>query len=104
MRRQMFNVRRLAAVDMALHGQRIIIAEFAFGVLFPAVLGLFTMLSGLSGGPVVNWQTVTAFWLFGTAANYVPLLVYAVLIARGGTVQTEGKAEMAEIKRYSVQQ
>src|SRR5512143_2295863 len=100
----MINVRRLAGVDMALHGQRIIIAEFALGVLLTAVLGFFTMLSVLAGGLVVNWQSVSAFWLFGTAANYVPLLIYAVLIARGGTVQTEGKAEMAEIKRYSVQQ
>jgi hypothetical protein len=100
----MVSIRRLAAVDMALHGPRFIISEFAIGVLVPAVLGFFSIRAALAGAAAFNWTMATALWLIGAAANYIPLLVYAILIVRGGTLEREGRADMAEIKRYSLQQ
>jgi hypothetical protein len=47
---------------------------------------------------------VLGFWLLGIAANYIPLLIYAILIAKAGTVKEEGQPELARIKRYGVQQ
>lgn len=43
-------------------------------------------------------------WLVSIATNYIPLFIYAVSIARGGTVKEEGQPELARAKRYGIQQ
>ena len=43
-------------------------------------------------------------WLVSIAANYISLFIYAVLIARGGTVKEAGQPELVRAKRYGVQQ
>ena len=100
----MINIRKLAAVDMALNGTRFIVTEFAIGIVLPLILGLFSIRDGLSGAVQISWQTLLGFWLISIAANYVPLFIYAVRIARGGTVMEEGQSELAHAKRYSIQQ
>ncbi len=100
----MINVRKLAAVDMALHGARLITAEFALGVLFPLLLAYFSLRAGWSGSARSGVEIGIGIGLLGLAANYVPLIIYAVLIARGGTVEKEGRPELARIKQYNVQQ
>ena len=44
------------------------------------------------------------FWLVSIAANYIPLFIYATVIARGRTVKEEGGPELVRAKRYGVQQ
>ena len=100
----MINIRKLAAVDMALNGTRFIVTEFAIGIVLPLILGLFSIRAGLSGAVQISWQTLLGFWLISIAANYVPLFIYAVRIARGGTVMEEGQSELANAKRYTIQQ
>jgi hypothetical protein len=100
----MISIRKLAAVDMAWLGARVIVAEYAVGVVLPLILGLISIRSGLSGPATPGWETVLGFWLVAIAANYIPLFIYAVLIARGGTVKEEGQPEIARAKRYGVQQ
>jgi hypothetical protein len=78
---------------------KIVIAEYALGVILPLVLGLLS----LRAAPSLA-QIALGGWLVGIAANYVPLLIYAVLIARAGTVQQEGAPELARARRYGVQQ
>lgn len=97
----MINLRKLAAMDMALHGVRIITAEFAIGIVLPLALGLLSLRSGPLG---LDWQTVSGVWLIGIAANYLPLFFYAVAIARAGTAKAEGEPEFARARRYNVQQ
>jgi hypothetical protein len=99
----MISIRKLAAVDMLIHGKRFIIGEFAIGVLLALVLGLITLRSYLTGSLQFLWA-ILGIWLIGIAANYIPLFIYSVMIAKGGTVQEEGQPELAHIKRYSVQQ
>jgi hypothetical protein len=99
----MISIRKLAAVDMLIHGKRFIIGEFAIGVLLAQVLGLITLRSYLTGSLQFLWA-ILGIWLIGIAANYIPLFIYSVMIAKGGTVQEEGQPELAHIKRYSVQQ
>src|SRR5512142_2765790 len=94
----MIEIRKLVAVDMAAWGTRLIVGEYAVGILLPLVLAAFLPRAG--GG----WQTVMTIWLIGIAANYVPMFLYAVQIARAGTVKAEGQPELPHIKRYSVQQ
>jgi len=102
---RVIRIRKLAAVDMLWLGGRVVVAEYALGVVLPLGLGLLSLRMGLSqpGGPV-NRLVGFGLWLAGIAANYVPLLLYAVAIARAGTVEQEGRPEMTDARRYGVQQ
>ena len=100
----MINIRKLVAVDMALHSAQVIMAEFALGIALPLILGLLSIRAGFIGPVQSWWETALGLWLVGIAANYVPLLIYAVAIARGGTVKQEGQPELAQVKRYGIQQ
>lgn len=92
---KLIEVRKLAAVDMAWLGPRIIIIEYAAGVILPLALGFLTLRST---------QTLLGVWLLTIAANYVPLLLYAVSIARLGSVEAEGGPEIKHARRYGFQQ
>jgi hypothetical protein len=100
----MINIRKLAAVDMAWLGTRIIVAEYAVGVVIPFVLGLISIRSGFFGPVLSGWEAALGIWLVTIAANYIPLFIYAVLIAKAGTAKEEGEPELAHAKRYGVQQ
>lgn len=101
---QLVQIRKLAALDMAWLGPKIIVAEYAFGILLPLALGVFTLHSTFSSSHWLNWQTFLGLWLISIAANYLPLFLYAVSIARAGTVKTEGEPERPHARRYGVQQ
>jgi len=100
----MINIRKLAAVDMAWLGARVIVTEYALGVVLPLILGVLSLRSGIFRPVHSTWPAVMGIWLVGIAANYIPLFLYAVLIARGSTVKEEGQPELARAKRYGVQQ
>jgi hypothetical protein len=101
---QLINVRKLAAVDMAWLGSRVIVAEYALGVLLPLALGILSVGRGLGEPEPVNRQVVFGIWLVTIAANYVPLFLYALAIACAGTVQVEGQPELKRARRYGIQQ
>jgi hypothetical protein len=100
----MINIRKLAALDMVLHSTRFIVAEFTIGIVLPLFLGLISIRAGFFGTALVAWQVAFGVWLVSIAANYIPLAIYAVLIARGGTEKQEGEPELAHAKRYGIQQ
>lgn len=100
----MINIRKLVAVDMTLHGPRFIIAEFAIGIVLPLVLGCISIRAGLLGRVQIAREIILGFWSIGVAVNYIPFLIYAILMATSGTVKEEGQPELAQVKRYSVQQ
>jgi len=100
----MINIRKLAAVDMLWLGAKIILAEYALGMVLPLGLGLISIRGGLLRAHPSAWEAAIGFWLVSIAVNYVPLFIYAVLIARGGTVEQEGRPELARARRYGVQQ
>ena len=101
---KLIEIRKLAAVDMAWLGSKIIIAEYTLGVIFPLALGMFTLRSSLSSPAPLTWQTALGIWLVTIAANYVPLLLYAVSIARAGSIEAEGRPEISHARCYGVQQ
>jgi hypothetical protein len=100
----MIYIRKLAAVDMAWLGARVIIIEYIFGVVLPFILGLLSVRAGLAASVLVRWEVALGIWLITIAMNYIPLLIYAVLIAKAGTVKKEGEPELVHAKRYGVQQ
>jgi len=98
-------IRKLAALDMAFNGVRFILIEFALGVVLPLALGFITIRPLLYHGTAQpGWETALGFWLIGIGLNYVPLLLYAVALARAGTVAEEGRKEVAHAKKYGLQQ
>jgi hypothetical protein len=101
---KLIEIRKLAAVDMAWLGPKVIVAEYAFGILLPLALGVFTLHSTLSSANWLNWQTFLGVWLVSIAVNYVPLFLYALSIARAGTVKAEGEPELPHARRYGIQQ
>jgi hypothetical protein len=100
----MIGLRKLVAVDMVWLGTRVIVAEYALGVVLPLLLGMLSIRSGLFSPVYSAWETVLGLWLVTIAANYIPLFIYAVIIARGGTAKEEGQPELAHARRYGVQQ
>jgi hypothetical protein len=100
----MISIRKLAAVDMLWLGARIVLAEYALGVILPLLLGVLSIRSGLFGPVFKRREFGFGIWLVGIAANYVPLLIYAARIAKAGTVKAEGEPELVRAKRYGLQQ
>ena len=101
----LIEVRKLAALDMALLGTRLVLAEYALGVVLPAALGTLFLGLGLARhAQLYHWLVLGGIWLLTIAANYVPLFLYAVVLARAGTVQEEAQAARPHIRRYVLQQ
>ncbi len=100
----MINIRKLAAVDMAWLGTRVILAEYGLGIVVPLALGAWSLRPVLSGQAAIGWQAVLGGWLVGIAVNYIPLFVYAAVIAHAGTAKLEGNPELARARRYGAQQ
>jgi hypothetical protein len=101
---KLIRVRKLAAVDMAWLGPRVIVAEYGIGIVLPLALGALTLRNSLSSASPSMWQILLGIWLVGIAANYIPLFLYAVSIARGGTAKVEGEPELPNARRYGLQQ
>jgi hypothetical protein len=98
------NPRKLAAIDIAFLGSRIIIAEYAIGVLLSVTLGILTLLRAVS-----HWQLALGVYLILLGVNYVPMLVYAIAISKRGSAHAEIEDEltdkgcaMAKYRRQSV--
>lgn len=72
----MIDFRKLAAVDIAFLGSRLILAEFSIGVFGSLALGVFTLLRSHSMGGIALGS-----YLLCIGINYVPLLLYAIRCA-----------------------
>jgi len=102
------DIHTLAALDIALHGAKFIIAEFAVGVLLCGVIGVRSLWAGLltHPGQPTPFLTLMGVEMLGAALNYVPLLLYAVALARqGGAGSAAGMVSAARghARRYGIQ-
>ena len=94
----LINVRKLAALDIAYHGSRLILLEFAFAMCLCAALGLFILFRTSNPSP----SAVLLGCLFlGVSLNYVSLLLYAVSIARRRSATQEVAFELAHKESYA---
>ncbi|HEV2218660.1 MAG TPA: hypothetical protein VGV88_13955 [Candidatus Dormibacteraeota bacterium] len=99
------DVRRLAALDMAVHGKRFIVIEFGVGVAGCLILGALSVSAGRRSG--VAWELLLGLGLLWIALNYVPLLIHAIDLARSGTARQEAANEIEHpelIRRYTFRQ
>ena len=92
--KRLFHFRKLAAIDIVFLGYRLILAEYAFGVLFSVALGVFVLLRGYSA-----WQLALGLYLICLGINYVPMLAYAVSIGNKQNAQAELADELADKRR-----
>jgi len=88
------NPRKLAAIDIVFLGSKLIIAEFAGGVLLCVALGTFVLFRGHS-----FWQIALGLYFISLGINYVPLLVYAVAITSGQSARAEMGDELRDERR-----
>ena len=98
------NIRKLAAVDMVWLGPRVIIVEYSIGVILPLVLGLASIGFGLGGPAHMGWEAILGVWLVAIAVNYVPLLVYAILLSADNAFKSVGRTEPGHARRYGILQ
>jgi hypothetical protein len=96
------NIRKLAALDIAFHGPKFILIEFALGVIGCAALGLFSMYFGLFHGSNHSlFAVIIGSILLWIALNYVPLLIYAISIVRHKSAHQEVAYELEHRDQYA---
>ena len=90
----MISPRKLAAIDIVFLGSKVIIAEFAGGVLLCAALGIFVLFRGHS-----VWQLVLGLYFLSLGINYMPMLIYAVAITKEQSARVEMGDELNDKRR-----
>jgi len=86
--------RKLAAVDVAFLGPKIILTEFAIGVFGPIVLGILALRKSHSTG-----GAIFGVYLLLIGINYVPMLINAINLAKNGTARDEIVDESEDTKK-----
>lgn len=90
----MINPRKLAAIDIVFLGHKLIVAEFAGGVLLATALGVFILVRAHS-----LRQLALGGYFITLGINYVPMLVYAVVIRRNQSAKAELGDELDDPRR-----
>jgi hypothetical protein len=83
------SIRKLVALDIALHGWGLITAEFIFGVFGISAISL--LLPG---------NTILSVYMMLIALNYVPILIYALAIKNRTKARKEAWIEMSSLDKY----
>ncbi len=93
-------VRKLVALDIKLHGNQFILAEFGVGTPVIIAIGFLLM--------ATNASYILGLYLLLTGVNYIPLLAFAIVIARAGSASKEVGYGLANdrhyVRKYSTQQ
>jgi len=82
---RLIEIRKLAAVDMAWLGTRLIVAEYAFGVVLPLTLGVLTLRRTLLAAQPSAFQLALAIWLLRSFFEDVPEAVEGAALVDGYT-------------------
>jgi hypothetical protein len=78
------NPRKLVAIDIVFLGSIFIIAEFVSGVVLYVALGIFVLVRGNSFG-----KLALGLYLISLGINYVPMLIYALVITKCKSARAE---------------
>ena len=90
----MIDLRKLAAVDLVFLGAKVILTEFALGVIGPLAFGLLTLLRSQSTEGVLF-----GVYLLSLSLNYIPMLAFAIALSRRGQPETEIADELGDRRR-----
>ncbi len=97
----LINIRKLVALDILLHGRLFILIEFGLGTPFIFGLGFQQIIVGLSG---FYASLVIGIYLLLTGVNYLPILLYAIIISKKNSAQNEAESELQNKSKYNRQQ
>ncbi|GCE30785.1 hypothetical protein KDA_62690 [Dictyobacter alpinus] len=101
------NIRKLAALDMVLHGPRFVLIEFGLAVIFCAGFGVFSLVSFFQNPNHPLFTLLIGVMLAWIALNYVTLLLYSIVIARHQESRQEVAVELEnkeiDARRYTFQ-
>ena len=86
----MLNPRKLAAIDLVFLGPKLIITEFVAAVFLSAALGIFVLVRG-HGSP---GQIALGLYLISLSLNYIPMLIYAIVITHRKNAWAELGSEL----------
>ena len=95
------NIRKIVALDILLHGRPFILIEFGLGAPLIFGLGFQQVVVGLAGSYV---SLVIGFYLLLSGVNYLPLLVYAIIVSKKNSAQNEAESELQNKSKYNRQQ
>jgi len=84
-------IRRLAAIEIALHGYRFIYFEYLAGVVLGLALGFIMLFRSHS-----VWSLALGVYLVCLGTNYVPMLIYTIAIGNRQNAQAEIAIELAD--------
>jgi hypothetical protein len=85
------DLRKLAAIDIALLGYKVIVAEYLCGVVLCVAMGGLVLAKRTS-----VWQLALGLYLIGIGANYVPMLWFAIAIGSRERARTEISDELGD--------
>jgi hypothetical protein len=88
------NLRKLAAIDIVFLGYKIIVAEYACGVLLSAALGIFVLVRGHT-----LWQFLLGVYLICLGMNYLPMLIFSIQLGGENGARGELGGELS-YRRY----
>lgn len=94
------NIRKLVALDMVFHRPKLILAEFVLVVFGSLALGCVIAAPGFFAGHWNLTQILVSGYMLCIALNYMPLLLYAVGIARRGSAREEVAFELTQKEHY----
>jgi len=89
---RLINIRKLVAWDITLHGPRFILVEFGIGTPAMILFGLWLMIADLA--------FALGLYVFLVGVNYAPLLLYAIVIVKRGSAESEISHDLARSKQY----
>ena len=87
-------LKKLAAIDIVFLGYRLVLAEYAFGVLFSVALGCFVLLRSHS-----FWQVALGTYFVSLGINYIPMLAFTISLANRENARAELADELTELRR-----
>jgi hypothetical protein len=97
---RLINIRKLVALDITLHSPRFILIEFGVGTPVIILVGLWIMLT--------STVFILGLYLLLTGINYMPALLYAIVLAGSGSAKIEVEYGLAHnkhyVRKYSLQQ
>jgi len=96
------NIRKLAALDIVFHGPRLILAEFALGVVGCAAGGAYSLSFYFHTASHPLIAAILGFVLPWMALNYMPLLLYAISIVRRRSAELEVAFELEHKSVYAL--
>lgn len=106
---RLINVRKLAALDLVLHGPWFILTEFGLAVVLGAALGVYLTYAGLFSSQAPSpFAIILGIYTLLLGINYVPLLLHAIDLVRHRAATDEVADELTRkdyyVRKYSIQQ